>query len=117
MFVKITNVGEVERATENWATLAKMAEDVAAHKGRLQRLSDQFARGYIPLVFGGGALGFLIWYFVIGASFVQGDTIDRGCGIDRDLSVCLWTCDPGCDIACDEPVDGAGRDYQIRTCA
>ena len=71
VFVKITKVGE---ATEI-GQMAKMAEDVVAHKGRLQRLSDQFARGYIPLVFGGGALGFLIWYFVIGASFVQATLI------------------------------------------
>lgn len=71
VFVKITKVGE---ATEI-GQMAKIAEDVAAHKGRLQRLSDQFARGYIPLVVGGGALGFLIWYFVIGASFVQATLI------------------------------------------
>lgn len=67
--VRVTHVGEASEIGQ----LAQMAEEVMAHKGRLQRMSDQFARGYIPLVLGGGSLGFLMWFFAFGASF--GDSL------------------------------------------
>jgi Cu2+-exporting ATPase len=37
----------------------------------MQQMSDRFAQSYIPLVLGGGALGFCWWYFVLGAEFSE----------------------------------------------
>ncbi len=51
--------------------ISQMIADVAATKGAAQRQADRFARGYIPLVLGGGAFGFALWYVVLGASFAE----------------------------------------------
>ncbi|WP_298921011.1 cation-translocating P-type ATPase [uncultured Roseobacter sp.] len=61
--LKVSHVG----AASQLGQLADLADQAASHKGRLQLLSDRFAQGYIPLVLIGGAFGFLLWYFVLGA--------------------------------------------------
>lgn len=63
----VTHVGEESQIGQ----MAQLIDDVTAHKGHLQQLSDRFARGYIPTVLGGGALGFGFWYFALGASFTD----------------------------------------------
>lgn len=65
--LRVTHVGEDAQIGK----IAQMISDAAAHKGPMQRRADQFARSYIPLVLGGGALGFFIWYVVLGASFAD----------------------------------------------
>lgn len=65
--MRVTHVG----AASQLGQMARLADRVAAHKGGLQAASDRFAASYIPLVLGGGALGFLGWYFVLGAGFAQ----------------------------------------------
>ena len=65
--VSVTHVGEDAQIGK----IAQMIADVAAHKGLVQKRADQFARSYIPLVIGGGVLGFIIWYALLGASFAD----------------------------------------------
>lgn len=63
----VTHVG----SDSELGKIAQMIDDISSHKGHLQRLSDQFARGYIPLVLLGGAFGFLLWFFIFGAPFAE----------------------------------------------
>jgi Cu2+-exporting ATPase len=65
--MRVTHVG----AASQLGQMARLADRVAAHKGELQAASDRFAASYIPLVLGGGAIGFVGWYFVLGAGFAQ----------------------------------------------
>ncbi len=65
--VIVSHVGDASQIGQ----LAQLVEDVSGHKGRLQLLSDQFARGYIPLVLVGGAFGFVMWFWAFGASFAE----------------------------------------------
>jgi len=63
----VTHVGEDAQIGQ----MAQIIDDVTAHKGEMQKLSDRFAQGYIPLVIGAGSFGFLIWYYLFGASFAD----------------------------------------------
>ena len=65
--VQVTHVGEDAQIGK----ISQMITDVVANKSAAQHRADQFARGYIPLVLGGCALGFALWYFVLGASFAD----------------------------------------------
>ncbi|TLP67128.1 cation-translocating P-type ATPase [Parasedimentitalea maritima] len=65
--IQVTRVGDAAHIGQ----MAQLVDDVVAHKGAMQNLSDRFAAGYIPLVLGGGGIGFLLWYFVLGASFAD----------------------------------------------
>lgn len=62
--LQVSHVG----AASQLGQLADLADQAASHKGKMQLLSDRFAQGYIPLVLIGGAFGFLLWYFVLGAA-------------------------------------------------
>ena len=62
--IEVTHVGEDAQIGK----ISQMVTDAAAHKGDIQKLADTFARSYIPIVLGGGAFGFLLWYVVLGAS-------------------------------------------------
>ncbi|MVO16197.1 heavy metal translocating P-type ATPase [Parasedimentitalea huanghaiensis] len=65
--IQVTRVGDAAYIGQ----MAQLVDDVVAHKGAMQKLSDRFAAGYIPLVLGGGGIGFLLWYFALGASFAD----------------------------------------------
>jgi Cu2+-exporting ATPase len=65
--VQVTHVGDAAQIGK----IAQMIADAAAHKGPTQRRADQFARSYVPLVLGGGGLGFALWYVVLGATFAD----------------------------------------------
>ncbi|NRB05087.1 MAG: cation-translocating P-type ATPase, partial [Rhodobacteraceae bacterium] len=65
--MRVTHVGSASQVGQ----LTRLADEVATHKGALQRASDRFASSYIPLVLVGGAVGFLGWYFILGAGFAQ----------------------------------------------
>lgn len=65
--LQVTHVGEDAQIGK----ISEMITDVVANKGAAQQRADQFARGYIPLVLGGGVLGFGLWYFALGASFAD----------------------------------------------
>ena len=47
--------------------IADLTEAAENHRGRGQRLADQFARGYGPVVIGAAALGFLFWWLILRA--------------------------------------------------
>ncbi|AXI48588.1 heavy metal translocating P-type ATPase [Sulfitobacter sp. SK012] len=63
--MRVTHVGSDAQLSR----IAALAEEAAAHKGQMQELADRFARGYVPLVLIGGAVGFIWWYFIAGADF------------------------------------------------
>ena len=63
--MEVTHVGEDAQIGK----ITQLVADMEAHKGNLQHLADRFAATYIPLVLGGGAFGFLLWYFLLGATF------------------------------------------------
>ncbi len=65
--VKVTAVGADGRIAE----IADIVEAAEARKGRQQLLADKFASAYGPVVIGASLVGFLIWYFFLGASFSQ----------------------------------------------
>lgn len=65
--LEVTHIGDASQIGQ----MAQLVEEAAQHKGKMQILSDQFARGYIPLVLIGGAAGFTMWFFIFGASFAQ----------------------------------------------
>jgi len=65
--ILVTHVGEDAQI----GRLSQIVEDVTAHKGRMQLMAVTFAHGYVPTVLLGGALGFLVWYFVIGVAFSE----------------------------------------------
>lgn len=65
--LKVTHVGEDAAIGK----IERMISDTAAAKGKQQERADSFARAYIPLVLVGGALGFVIWYYLMGASFAD----------------------------------------------
>lgn len=65
--LRVSHVGEDAQLGK----ISQMIADVVANKSAAQQRADQFARGYIPLVLGGGALGFGLWYFVFGAGFAD----------------------------------------------
>lgn len=65
--LQITHVG----ADAQIGKISQMIAEVVANKSAAQQRADRFARGYIPLVLGGGALGFALWYFVLSASFAD----------------------------------------------
>jgi P-type Cu2+ transporter len=65
--LRVTHVGEDAQIGK----IAQMISDASGYKGPMQKRADQFARSYIPLVLGGGVLGFVIWYVFLGASFAD----------------------------------------------
>jgi Cu2+-exporting ATPase len=65
--LEVTHIGDASQIGQ----MAQLVEEAAQHKGEMQILSDQFARGYIPLVLIDGAAGFTMWYFIFGASFAE----------------------------------------------
>jgi Cu2+-exporting ATPase len=65
--LRVLHVGEDAQV----GRISQMIDDAAAHKGGSQLLADRFARGYIPIVLGGGLFGFVLWYFLLGASFAD----------------------------------------------
>lgn len=65
--IQVTHVGDDAQIGK----ITQMITDAAEHKGHVQKLADKFARSYIPMVLGGGAFGFVLWYSVLGASFTE----------------------------------------------
>ncbi|WP_299701236.1 cation-translocating P-type ATPase [uncultured Tateyamaria sp.] len=65
--LQVTHIGEDAQIGK----ISQMITDVVANKSAAQQRADQFARGYIPLVLGGGVAGFALWYFLLGASFAD----------------------------------------------
>lgn len=65
--LNVTHVGENAQIGK----ISQMISEVVTNKGTAQRRADQFARGYIPLVLGGGIVGFAFWYVVLGSGFAD----------------------------------------------
>ena len=78
--LQVTQVGDACYVGQ----MAQMIDDMASHKGRLQRLSDRFATSYIPLVLVGSLTGFVLWFVILSASF--GDSIQIA------IAVLIVTC-------------------------
>ncbi|MCH2165285.1 MAG: cation-translocating P-type ATPase [Marinovum sp.] len=61
----VTHVGEAAQLGQ----MSQLIEDVIAKKGRAQLMADRFSKSYVPLVFIGGLMGFLVWFLLLDASF------------------------------------------------
>ncbi len=65
--IEVTAIGDDTRLS----MIAALTEAAENHRGRGQRLADQFARGYGPVVIGAAALGFLFWWLILGADLAD----------------------------------------------
>ncbi|MEK6650292.1 MAG: copper-translocating P-type ATPase, partial [Bacteroidota bacterium] len=53
------------------AHIARMVENAQGSKAPIQRLADQIAAVFVPIVIGIGVVTFLVWYFGTDATFVE----------------------------------------------
>lgn len=78
--LRVTHVGDASFMGQ----MAQVIDDVTSHKGRLQQLSDSFAKSYIPLVLVGSLAGFVLWSFILSASLAE--------SIQIAIAVLIVTC-------------------------
>jgi len=62
--IEVTATGDDSRLS----MIADLTEAAENHRGRGQRLADQFARGYCPVVIAAAALGFFFWWLILDAA-------------------------------------------------